>query len=131
MELGSIWGHGGYVAPDWSADWVHREAMAVLDLWAGREAGVPYAGLNADRRAGLAGQLQEEIRRNTYDPATRTITLDADRASAIKSVSAHYESLFGDDPATAELRESYAMRNGTIADAANRHSLTAFFWWTA
>ena len=21
MELGSIWGHGAYVAPDWTADW--------------------------------------------------------------------------------------------------------------
>ena len=31
MQLGSIWGHGGYVAPDWSADWLHREALAVLD----------------------------------------------------------------------------------------------------
>jgi len=131
MELGSIWGHGGYVAPDWSADWVHREATAVLDLWADREAGVPYSELNADRRAGLQGQLREDIRRNTYDPATATITLDADRANAIATVSAHYENLFGDDPATAELREAYAMRNGTIPDAANRHALTAFFWWTA
>lgn len=34
MQLGSIWGHGAYVAPDWSADWLHREATGVLDLWA-------------------------------------------------------------------------------------------------
>src|SRR5262245_6898713 len=34
MQLGSIWGHGGYVAPDWSADWLHREATGLLDLWA-------------------------------------------------------------------------------------------------
>jgi nitric oxide reductase subunit B len=26
QQLGSIWGHGGYVAPDWTADWLHREA---------------------------------------------------------------------------------------------------------
>src|SRR5207237_734408 len=32
MEQGSIWGHGGYVAPDWSADWLHREAVALLDI---------------------------------------------------------------------------------------------------
>ena len=31
MELGSIWGHGSYVAPDWTADWLHREAVFVLD----------------------------------------------------------------------------------------------------
>src|SRR4051794_15343929 len=24
QQLGSIWGHGAYVAPDWSADWLHR-----------------------------------------------------------------------------------------------------------
>ena len=30
MEQGSIWGHGSYLAPDWSADWLHREAIALL-----------------------------------------------------------------------------------------------------
>src|SRR5262245_28264296 len=25
MEVGSVWGHGSYVAPDWTADWLHRE----------------------------------------------------------------------------------------------------------
>ena len=25
MEVGSIWGHGSYVAPDWTADWLHQE----------------------------------------------------------------------------------------------------------
>jgi nitric oxide reductase subunit B len=34
MQLGSIWGHGAYVAPDWSADWLHREVMVLLDRWA-------------------------------------------------------------------------------------------------
>jgi nitric oxide reductase subunit B len=32
MEIGSIWGHGSYVAPDWTADWLHREAY--LGGWA-------------------------------------------------------------------------------------------------
>ena len=39
MQLGSIWGHGSYVAPDWSADWLHREATDVLDQWARRDHG--------------------------------------------------------------------------------------------
>ena len=34
MEVGSVWGHGSYVAPDWTADWLHREAMFILDRWA-------------------------------------------------------------------------------------------------
>lgn len=28
MELGSILGHGAYQAPDWTADWLHRELVA-------------------------------------------------------------------------------------------------------
>ena len=34
MQVGSIWGHGSYVAPDWSADYLHREAMFILNQWA-------------------------------------------------------------------------------------------------
>jgi nitric oxide reductase subunit B len=131
MQLGSIWGHGGYVAPDWTADWVHREALSVLDAWARRDAGVTLAELEPAVRAGLEGQLPAAIRQNTYDPVTQTVTLGEDRAAAIRSVSAHYESLFGSDPGTAELRESYAMKNGTVPDAERRHALSAFIWWTA
>ena len=32
MESGSIWGHGSYVAPDWSADYLHREAIFILNI---------------------------------------------------------------------------------------------------
>lgn len=131
MQLGSIWGHGGYVAPDWSADWLHREALAVLDGWAQAEDGMPYAELGAERQAALEGRLRGVMRTNTYDPETKTITLAPARAQAIREVSTHYESLFGDDPATAELREAYAMKNGTVPDAENRRVLSAFFWWTA
>ena len=37
MEVGSIGGHGSYVAPDWTADWLHREAKFVLNEWAHNE----------------------------------------------------------------------------------------------
>ena len=37
MELGSVWGHGSYVAPDWTADWLHREAIFILDRWSNEE----------------------------------------------------------------------------------------------
>ena len=39
MEVGSVWGHGSYVAPDWTADWLHREATFILDDWANAEFG--------------------------------------------------------------------------------------------
>jgi len=132
MQLGSIWGHGAYVAPDWSADWLHREATGVLDLWARADGGMAtYAMLPAEQQAALRGRLQEMMRANTYDPASKTITLTQDRVVALSNVAAHYESLFGNDPATSELREQYAMKQNTVGTAEHRRALTAFFWWTA
>jgi nitric oxide reductase subunit B len=131
MQLGSIWGHGAYVAPDWSADWLHREATAVLDVWARAEGAPTYARLPAERQAALRARLQQRLRANTYDPVGGTIAIDRDRHIAISNVAAHYESLFGNDPATASLREAYAMKDDTVPDAAHRRALTAFFWWSA
>ena len=132
QQLGSIWGHGGYVAPDWGADWLHREAEAILDLWAAREHGVDsYKALDAPTQAAYATRVQALIRPNTWDAATGTITIDADRAAAMEKVAAHYVDLFGNDPATAELREAYAMRNNTVPDAEHRRLMTGFFWWAA
>ncbi|EMO9597936.1 nitric oxide reductase large subunit [Pseudomonas aeruginosa] len=131
MQLGSIWGHGGYVAPDWSADWLHREAMAVLDLWAVRQGVERYKVLTPSQQGLLRAELEPMMRRNTYDPTTGTITLTADRIAAIRQVAQHYVNLFGTDRTTAELREAYAMKNDTVPDPSHRQALTAFFWWTA
>ena len=132
QQLGSIWGHGGYVAPDWGADWLHREAEAILDLWAKRDTGADsYKTLDEATQAAYAKRVQSLLRPNTYDAATGTITVDADRAQAMAQVADHYQRLFGHDPSTAELREAYAMRNDTVADAEHRRQLTAFYWWAS
>src|SRR5215471_5801647 len=58
MELGSIWGHGSYVAPDWTADWLHRELSFVLDDWSKAEFGREYEALGTEDQARLRGRLQ-------------------------------------------------------------------------
>jgi nitric oxide reductase subunit B len=131
QQLGSIWGHGAYQAPDWSADWLHREAIALLDLWATREHGKPYASLSAEQQGALESRLAAELRTNTYDEATGTVTISADREQAIAATGAHYRALYGGDPALDDLREDYAMQRVVIRDADRLDKLTAFFFWTA
>src|SRR5262245_34450388 len=48
MEVGLIWGHGSYVAPDWTADWLHRECELILDDWARSEHGRIYVDLGLE-----------------------------------------------------------------------------------
>ena len=131
MQLGSIWGHGAYVAPDWSADWLHREATALLDIHANHEHGVGYAALDADTKAGLRERVKREMRRNGFDSASGNVVLDADRIAAARTVAAHYDGLFGSDPDFQALRENYAMKEGTVADDARRAALAAFIHWAA
>ncbi len=70
MELGSIWGHGSYVAPDWTADWLHRESVSVLDDWSTQEFGAPYSALALEQQAAMRSRLVTQSRTNTYDAAT-------------------------------------------------------------
>lgn len=131
MQLGSIWGHGGYVAPDWSADWLHRESVAILDTWAAEEGATTYRELPLEKQGMLRARLEALMRPNTFDQTTRNITVANVRADAIAEVASHYVSLFGNESKTASLREAYAMKNDTVPDASHRQALTGFFWWTA
>ncbi|HYJ39376.1 MAG TPA: nitric-oxide reductase large subunit, partial [Steroidobacteraceae bacterium] len=130
-QLGSIWGHGSYVAPDWSADWLHREATEWLNITARSQTSLDYASLPADQQAALRARFQPLIRANTYDVETDLITLAPERAAAMATVAAHYEALFGTDPRLLELRKAYAMKQQTVDTAEHRHALTAFIWWTS
>jgi len=131
QQLGSIWGHGAYQAPDWSADWLHREAVALLDLWAQREHGRVHDELTGEQQAALRARLVRELRTNTYDAATGRLTVSADRAEAIEQVAGHYRELYGGDPALDGLRQAYAMQDVVVADPERLEKLTQFFFWTS
>ncbi len=130
-QLGSIWGHGSYVAPDWTADWLHREAIAWLDIEARRTHERDYADLLPEQQAALQVRLQSEIRQNGYEASTSNLVISAQRAQAMNVVAEHYIALFGDDPQMLDLRRAYAMKNGTVKEAEHRRALNAFIWWTA
>jgi nitric oxide reductase subunit B len=129
QEVGSIWGHGAYKAPDWTADWLHRESMAILDEYAQQDYGLDYGSLESETQAQLKDRLQTEIRANTYDEDTKTITVSPIRAKAIANTSRHYKGLFMDDVNLAHLRESYSIPANSIKDESRMDKMNAFFFW--
>jgi nitric oxide reductase subunit B len=125
QEIGTIWGHGAYVAPDWSADYLHRQSEIVLNRWA-RQQGFPdYQTMPAESRAALQGRLTELTRRNTYDAASDSIMLDADRAAAFEELAAYYADVYGSG------RNAYAIPAGALSDPVKQREMATFFWWTA
>ena len=131
MQLGSIWGHGAYQAPDWTADWLHRELLHWLDVAAERAHGKPFAELDAAAQAVLKDRMKTEYRTNTYNPETGVATVSSTRADAIAMTALYYDQLFSDVPALHKTREHFAMKENTLPSAERRAQMTGFFFWTA
>jgi len=125
QEIGTIWGHGAYVAPDWSADYLHRQSEIVLNRWARQQGATSYSELPAEQRAALQGRLTELTRRNTYNKATGTLVLDNDRAAAFDELAAYYADVYGRG------RNEYAIPAGALSDPTKQHQMATFFFWTA
>ncbi|MEC5398970.1 nitric-oxide reductase large subunit [Uliginosibacterium sp. H1] len=130
MQLGSIWGHGAYQAPDWTADWLHRELTAWLDIAAQEAQGKPYAQLDVGQQATLRARLKAEYRANNTD-ANDVLVLSPRRAQAIAQTAAYYDALFSDAPELVQSREHFAMKENTLPSAERRQQMTRFFFWTS
>jgi nitric oxide reductase subunit B len=125
QEIGTVWGHGAYVAPDWSADWLHRESNILLDTWATRAGAPNFAALGVDQQAIFKARLIREMRTNTYDAAHNRVTIDADRAAAFEQLAAYYADVFSSG------RSEYAIPQGALTNVKKQRDLAAFFWWTS
>ena len=129
QEVGTIWGHGAYVAPDWTADWLHREAVFILDKLSEKEYAKTFAELTEEQQATMKIRLQNDVRKNTYDSSTGIITISQNRIEAIAYLSKYYEGLFMDDPKFETLRHNYAIPKMSIKDPERMHKMNAFFFW--
>jgi len=129
QTVGSIWGHGAYIAPDWNADYLHRETEMLLELFAQKD-GKTYKDLPEDEQAKYLVQLRKELRTNTYDAASGVITFSPERAQVARALADYYTKLFMDDPSMDHVRKSYAIPKGAIKDPARMAQMNAFFTWT-
>jgi nitric oxide reductase subunit B len=125
MEVGSIWGHGSYVAPDWTADWLHRELTFVLDDWSKAEFGREYASLGVEDQARLRGRLEQMYRANTYDARSGAIVVDPVRARAFEACLKHYSDVFING------NTDYSIPAATIRSEDRMRDMASFFFWTA
>lgn len=125
METGSVWGHGSYVAPDWTADWLHRELLAVLDDWSRQAYVVRFSTATQDQQAVLTARLKAHYRQNTYNQNTGILTISPERMRAIISNTEYYSSIFING------KDEYAIHKNALSDPEKLRKLSAFFFWGA
>lgn len=113
MEYGSIFGHGAYLGPDFTAEYLHRAALSSIAF---------YGGSNSDT-AHL--RTVQDFKTNRYDAATGTLIFTGAQADAFEQCRAYYASFFG-NPTT-----RFGLRPNDIRDPEQIRKLTAFFSWSA
>lgn len=125
MEMGSIWGHGSYVAPDWTADYLHRESLFILNEWSQHDFAKSYNDISSEQKASLRQRLQDLMRKNNYDAASGRLTIEPVRARAFEDNLKHYSSVFTDG------NSNYAIQRNAQSDPVKLRQLTSFFFWTS
>lgn len=131
QELGSIWGHGAYQAPDWTAQYLHKEAEFILNKYAQDEFNTTYENLDEVKKASLKARLQQEMRTNTYNKQRDVIIISEHRKQAYFSLTDFYENLFmnGQAKKYKELRKAYSIPPHTIKDQERIDKMVSFFFW--
>jgi nitric oxide reductase subunit B len=117
MEYGSVFGHGAYLGPDYTADYLRRSSELVNARF-----NAQFGGASTDR---AAQRTVEELRTNRYDEDTGTLTFTFPQVNAFERLVEHYSDYFS-DPTT-----RHGLRPDAITDPTELRQLTAFFAWTA
>jgi nitric oxide reductase subunit B len=103
MEYGSIFGHGAYLGPDYTADYLRRSALFVRDRLGGERPDVAQARTIADFKA------------NRYEGGSGNLTFTTEQAAAFEQLRREYSAFFS------EPTSRYGLRPGAITDPQELH----------
>jgi len=125
MEHGTLWGHGAYLGPDYSAEYLHRTVQIARDTLAGERFGGPYARLDPGPSSEIAEATRRLLKENRYDPATGALRFSSGEAAAYEAQKKDWTDYFSGAKAAPGLRAGY------ISDPEELRALTSYFAWAA
>ncbi len=125
MDLGSVWGHGTYRGPDFTAQALHNMGETMRQVMARKRFAKEYATLSTGERGAVDAVVIQQIKTNTYDKKSDTLTLSPLQVAALIKNRIFYTRLF------IEGDEDGPINAGTISDSDQLKDLADFFFWTA
>jgi len=125
MDNGSIWGHGAYLGPDYSAEALHRIGDGTAVALAQQHYGKPVAQLTPLQVAAIRAQVAVTLKTNRFDGASDTLQLTAPEAVAYRQQIGYWTGYFHDPGGNGGLKPDL------ITDPVELHQLTAFITWAA
>ena len=123
MEHGTLWGHGAYLGPDYSAEYLHRLSEVTRDTIAMEKYGKSFLQLSPDEQIVASADVRRVLKENRYEPSSRTLLYTSGKVAAFHSQTAEWSDYFTQQGDAPGLPASY------IKDPAEIKALTAFFAW--
>ena len=125
MDNGSIWGHGAYLGPDYSAAALHRIGEDAAAAIAQERHQQPLAALTPGQQAAVRAETAVELKTNRYDAASDTLQLTPAEAAAYRQQLPYWTDYF------LHPERNGGLKAGLITDPAELHQFTAFVTWAA
>ena len=132
QHIGSIWGHGSYLGPDWSADYLHRMGLYV----AARKHGLSpesaekfsnddFESLAESVQYSITRKVTLELKKNRYNPEKNTLVYTDYQAEAFRYLTDYYTSLF------IHGHQGMGLKKDIVKNSDEGELMTAFFSWLA
>ncbi len=125
MENGTIWGHGAYLGPDFSAEYLHTLAIDASGLLARQNYNRNLSELTSVEQAAVNGEIGQILKQNRYDPKTRILIFTPYEVASYRNQQKKWTAYF------LQPELSRGLLAGHIKDPKELRQLTAFFAWTA
>jgi len=125
MDVGSVWGHGTYRGPDFSAQVLHMMVQTMRAKLAVDKFNKPYAELDEESQGLINAVVIKDIKFNRYDKTKDVLPLSALQEAALVETRAFYAKFFTEgDPRG-------PVQAGTINSVEEIRAVSDFFFWTA
>ncbi len=125
MENGTIWGHGAYLGPDYSAEYLHTLGADASQLLAQHLYGRDFMGLNQTEQNVIQVEVQNLLKANRYDPKAKVLLFSEPEVFSYRKQIKDWTNFFSDPEKNGGLPAGY------IHDPKEIEELTSFFAWTA
>ncbi len=125
MENGTIWGHGAYLGPDFSADYLHTLGVDASVTLASQLYNKTPGELAPAERSAVDAQVASLLKQNRYSPSNNALVFTDIEAASFQNQIAKWTTYFSKPTNNAGLQTAL------ISDPTELRQLTAFFAWTA
>jgi nitric oxide reductase subunit B len=125
MENGTIWGHGAYLGPDFSAAYLHGLAVDSAEFIANERFKHPLSQLTSLERAAVNAEVSDSLKQNRHHPESGTLSFTAAEEASYRQQIGRWRAYFKDP------LSNRGLMNRQVKDPEELRQLTAFFAWTA